>query len=392
VSFSLRQWISGLVEKTPADTLRLRQRRVKSYGWDQVLVPSVPCFGTIPEPWVARRRVPKKGSAAIRKATVYGGLFAVTSGGTLWQTDECARLPYYSHNYSRHFVAKGRYYYLPVGHVTRRRSVDSALLIANRVSGNYFHWLFECLPALVADQGDDPIIVSAEMRPQLHEALALANVRGRPIVQIGRNDAIDVGTLHIRSSRCYLPDDKRLGLGRAAVSPKAVRAIAKRFRALPAPARTGGKLLWVSRTLFAEETGTRNVINAHEIEQFLHGHGAEVFHPHTASLAEQRSRFYHARIIVMPAGAAFSNVVFCRPGATILLLAHDRATDLGFFAAIAEALGVRVAIVYGAGVYQDNMQASHWSFRIDFPAMKRAFAWALDPAAPIDRIAPLVSR
>lgn len=392
MSFSLRQWISGAFEKTPPDTLRLRQRRVKSFGWDKALVPSVPCFGTVPEPWVARRRVPKKGSAAIRNATVYGGFFAVTSGNILWQTDPCARLPYHAHNYSRHFVAKGWRYDLPVGHVTRRRSIESALLIANRVSGNYFHWLFECLPALVVDTGDDPIIVSADMRPQLYEALALANVRGRPIVQMGHNDAIDVGTLHIRSSRCYLPDDKRLGLGRAAVSPKAVRAIAKRFRTLPAPPRTGGKILWVSRTLFAQETGTRNVINAHEIEQFLRSHGAEVFHPQTASLAEQRSRFYHARIIVMPAGAAFSNVVFCRPGATILLLAHDRGTDLGFFAAIAEALGLRVAIVYGTGVHQETIRVSHWSFRIDLATIERAFAWALDPAAPIDRMAPLAGR
>jgi capsular polysaccharide biosynthesis protein len=366
VRFSLRDWLPVFAEESPADTLCLRQRRVASYGWEEVLIPSVPCFGTETEPWVAKRRVPKKGSATIRDATVYGGLFAVVAGKTLWQTDPCIQLPYFSANYSRHFQTRGRRHFLPVGHITKRLKTESALLIGNRVSGNYFHWMFECLPALVADKGSDPIIVSAEMPPQLYEALALANVRGRPVIQLGRHDAIEVGRLRVRSSRCYLPDDRLLGLGRAAVSPKNVRLIGKHFRRLPRPSRMGGNLLWVSRTRFAQQTGTRNVVNAEEIERYLLGKGADVFHPHAASLAEQRSRFRNAQVIVMPAGAAFSSVVFCRPGAAMLLLAHAGGTDLGFFAAITAALGVRVAIVYGIGIPQENMELSHWSYRIDF--------------------------
>ena len=276
-------------------------------------------------------------------------------------------------NYSDWLKPSSGKFLLDVSRIKKTSHIERATLIGNRVCWNYFHWTFEALPKLLSSPGDDPVIVSARMPVQHFQSLAL--LTDRPVIRLADHEALRVDELTLPPSHCYLPDDQKFW-GTAAVSRKAVRTVAAAYAGLDQVPAKANDILWVSRTPVALKTGTRDVANVGEIEALLLSCGAKLFHPHDASLKEQRRRFESARLVVLPAGAAFSNVVFCQAGTTVIALAQAKHTDLASFADIAQALGLRFAVVYGSSVPNKSPFPAHWDFAICPDALRRALAWA----------------
>ena len=347
-----------------------------------------PYFGVEPEPWLQNRSLWQRRPMVVSNADVYGGLFAVVANGRLIQQDKETELPLYAWNYSEHFTQAGRQYLLDTKRATKVHTLEEAVLVSNRASANYFHWMFEALPKILAHEGSSPLIVSAGMPSQHYEGLSMLALE-RPVLTIGLHDRVSVQHLTVPASPCYLPDDPQ-HVGSAVVGSEAVKALATAFlKSAPLPKRDD-ELLWVSRSGYAKSTGSRDLVNASQIENLLVRHGATVFHPHQANLIEQRERFASARVVVLPAGAAFANVVFCRSGATVIALAQSEHTDLGFFGEIARALGLRFATVYGLGVEEGSSGrfASHRNIHVEPAALERALAWASALCEP-DGIVPM---
>lgn len=82
---------------------------------------------------------------------------------------------------------------------------------------------------------------------------------------------------------------------------------------LPAAAPEGG-LLYVSRN----EARMRRLVNEEAILPALRDLGFEVIRPGEMPLATQVEKFRNARVVLAPHGAGLTNILFCRPGTTLV--------------------------------------------------------------------------
>lgn len=374
-----------------------RQRRINEIRDDEgcyrklecskiVLVNSVPYFGENHLTFTQTRHLAETFVAEVNDAVLLGGSFAVFSGRTLWNLSKETELPYRSTRYSTFFHA------LPDGKryicLEADRAVDSihtsAILIASRVSHSYFHWMCECLPKLVSiDQLPDyaglPIAVRTGMPKQNYELLDLVNVQRRRVIPMQGSDLFRFDKLIVPSTRSYCPDDSRLRVDRAVVDPDAISELRKTlFKGLAglAAREPENSVLWISRSEYAQKHRARDVVNAEQVERYLRGVGAKVLCPELCSIRDQFSAFSNARVLVLIAGAAAANMVFCRPETRIILLAPSENASPGLFTSIAEALGLKVTLLLGKGIPDPQRSPSHWSFEIQLSDLESAVQWA----------------
>jgi hypothetical protein len=68
--------------------------------------------------------------------------------------------------------------------------------------------------------------------------------------------------------------------------------------------------------------GKRRVINEDELVKMLNHHGIITVYPELLSFSEQVMLFSSSRYIVGAMGAALSNLIFCRPGTSVLVLSN----------------------------------------------------------------------
>jgi capsular polysaccharide biosynthesis protein len=90
--------------------------------------------------------------------------------------------------------------------------------------------------------------------------------------------------------------------------------------AIPPSSTTGaggsGDLLYISRN----ERPVRRILNEDELVPPLRDLGFHVVHPATLSLPDQIATFRNAQVIVSAHGAGLANILFCRPGTSIVEL------------------------------------------------------------------------
>jgi hypothetical protein len=80
----------------------------------------------------------------------------------------------------------------------------------------------------------------------------------------------------------------------------------------PDPSASG--LLYVSRN----ESSMRRLLNEETILPALRDLGFEIIRPGEMPLAAQIEKFRKARVVLAPHGAGLTNILFCRPGATLI--------------------------------------------------------------------------
>lgn len=80
----------------------------------------------------------------------------------------------------------------------------------------------------------------------------------------------------------------------------------------PDPSSSG--LLYVSRN----ESKMRRLVNEEAILPALRDLGFEIIRPGEMPLATQIDKFRKARVVLAPHGAGLTNILFCRPGATLI--------------------------------------------------------------------------
>jgi capsular polysaccharide biosynthesis protein len=88
-----------------------------------------------------------------------------------------------------------------------------------------------------------------------------------------------------------------------------------------------GEKLYLSR----QNVSTRRISNNAQVEEYLTARGFRSIYPEKLTIEEQISAFANARIILGPKGAAFTNVIFCAPGAHVLALSSSRFVDPFFW-------------------------------------------------------------
>ena len=101
----------------------------------------------------------------------------------------------------------------------------------------------------------------------------------------------------------------------------------------------------------------KSIINQEEIEKIFYDRGFCFIQPHVVSLEEKVRIFQSAEVIVGPAGSAFTNLIFCKPGTKALLFSNfERIFDY-YVGAGQQYFGVEMMIVNGL----DDKTASNMS-------------------------------
>jgi Glycosyltransferase 61 len=196
-------------------------------------------------------------------------------------------------------------------------------------SGNYYHWLFDHLPRVAQarrhpELADLPLVVGAHLARFERETLGLLGIPDSQLVGLPDATAIRFGRLHI-------PD---LGTVDRNPHPQTIAWLRETF--LPQSPNTGRRL-WLTR----QDATLRRMVNEDEILAALVPLGFERLSLGDLSVPAQAAAFAEADIICGPHGAAFANLVFCRPGTAVVEIMPGRAGHLGFYPEIAAALGLR---------------------------------------------------
>ena len=129
--------------------------------------------------------------------------------------------------------------------------------------------------------------------------------------------------------------------------------------------------------------------NAQEIEDRLVACGFDVVEPEKLTFAGQVALFSSAAVVVGATGAAFANLVFCRPDCrVVILIAELEGTSYYYWQNIASACGGRVCYVLGQ-IEERRFRSIHSDFRVDpddvLAAVQGPVADAVRPAGAVRR-------
>jgi hypothetical protein len=122
--------------------------------------------------------------------------------------------------------------------------------------------------------------------------------------------------------------------------PEALRRIRLGF--LGTEERPGGRRIFITR----RQAGNRRLVNEAEIYRLCAARGFDLVDTETMSIREQAAVFAAADAVIGAKGAALTNVMFCRPGAKVLVLSPSDFPD-PFFWDIAGQIGCDYGEVFG---------------------------------------------
>jgi capsular polysaccharide biosynthesis protein len=179
-------------------------------------------------------------------------------------------------------------------------------VMALSCSKNYYHWLIKMLPRLhlmeEAEGGLENIETFLINKPTWQQEEVY---RGLKIWE-----------------RCTIINRKTYAVCRMLAAPSlahdaaawACRYVRNKLGVSEAAAEGGKRKIYVARG----STIRRALTNEKEVSMLLESFGFEIVDCSNLSVEEQAVLFAQSEIIVGAHGAAFANLVFCRPGATVL--------------------------------------------------------------------------
>ena len=107
----------------------------------------------------------------------------------------------------------------------------------------------------------------------------------------------------------------------------------------------------------------KGIINEPEIEQFFKNKGFYFVEPHKLTLKDKIDLFQSAEIIVGPAGSAFTNLIFCRPGTKVLCFSNYQRLFDNYISMPLQHFGVR--ILYLSGFDNKKENPAHCSYSLN---------------------------
>lgn len=223
--------------------------------------------------------------------------------------------------------------------------IKSGIWLSGNFSGNYYHLLLEFMPKfLFLDKllvpPDVPLLVDAAIStiPQLQELLEYFNRENREVIYLGRRCLYDVETLYYLPIINFVPPDyadvQRMRYEDCFFHAGALEFI--RATLLPrAAVRSFGSKIYLSR----KNSMSRRRCNEDEVIRVFEKYGFEICYPENLSVAEQIALFSRADFVAGVTGAAFTNLIFAKPGCKALCL-QSFVLDLSIFSTVAKFVGV----------------------------------------------------
>ncbi len=171
---------------------------------------------------------------------------------------------------------------------------------------NYYHWIAQCLPAILAgtSRGGDKRLALPHLNRRYEESLALLGVQDYPRLTVQMGRAYGFRALEV-SDFIY---------GRSAfVISTTARDVFRTMKERVGRGVAGGARLYLTR----RDAGHRRLHNDAALTDLLVRRGFQIVDPGAFTVSQQIGLFRNAEVIVAPHGAALTNIGFCEPGALI---------------------------------------------------------------------------
>lgn len=249
-------------------------------------------------------------------------------------------------------------------------SINKGISMVINYSYNYYHFMFECLPKfmLIEKCGlskELPLIFDdvIEKTPQFMELVKNLNKENRPVITIAFNQKIHVKELYAFTPIHYLPanyiDINKFKPEHYVFNTSVIGYLRNN---LMADVKIPKHKKYNNRKIFLSRKGTvLRQYNEDEIIENLISLGFEVVNTATMTIKDQIILFNSASVIVGASGAAFTNLLFCKPQTKVFILIRDK-VRYPIFSPIASYLHLDLSYIDGIPSDLNNL---HSSFHID---------------------------
>lgn len=262
---------------------------------------------------------------------------------------------------------------------TRAHRLPTALSLLSATSPNYAHWLTEILPkavlwARMGGAADVPLLVDTGLHANIMRSLDLALPAEQKVLRVPRGQLVNVDRLHHISSPGHIPFEPRvpgdLQRSHGTFSAPALRLTIEAIKARLDLREDDPQddVLFIRRN-----SGSRNVLNQAELDEFVASKGWHVIAPETLTFDEQVRVFHRARMVVGPTGAAMANLMFARPGCRVgIMMSTHPATPYFYWHNLADSLGAQVEYIL-CEPEAGWPQGVHSNFTVPVDEMRRAY-------------------
>jgi hypothetical protein len=255
--------------------------------------------------------------------------------------------------------------------------IERGVFLGGNGSFNYYHWLVELLPKLAyLDAGDEemPLLVSEMARSIPSFSTALDAVAGRrTVITLRRDRLYEVGHLLYVNAPNTCPFNLRprhtMQVGDFRTRPAALEFVRRRLlEGLPVRADSVA-----SSRIFLGRRSSRRSYNQDEIFALFEPHGFRMVHMEDMSLAEQCEAVRNAEMIAGPTGAAWTNLLFARPGTRCLCWMADDSAGFAAYSNLAHHVGAKLRYV----TYPVRAESTDELYRKDYRVAPADVATAL---------------
>lgn len=232
-------------------------------------------------------------------------------------------------------------------------------MYASNIAGHYYygHWMLDTLPrlALLEKSGIawDKLVAPQATRFQRDTLRMLGIDSGRIIAE---------RDLHIEAAKLVVPTLP----GLPGNPPRwACEFLRSRFLPLVPPDTRSNRRIYISR----EKAKTRHVLNERELIQALETYGFERVLLEDLPFAEQVRLLNEASFVISPHSTGLTNLVFCRPGTSVIEIFSPRYVTVCWWS-LASEVGLDYGYLLGRGKRGGGLRV-HEDIVVDIPQLLR---------------------
>ena len=210
-------------------------------------------------------------------------------------------------------IQKGTPYFL-------KKYKGTVLSLVQGASGdkNYFHWLFDILPKIIITKSLMSLNkIDYFYMPKLQKfqrrTLSLLGIKDFKVINSKKNK-------HLEATKIVIPDHPWYYKGTIfnevnSIPEWTVKWLRKSFLKFK---RKKGKSLKIFIDRSESEYSHCKLINNDEIKKFLLKRGFKILQTGSLDFLQQVDLFNNAKFVIGPHGAAFANLVFCKPKTNVI--------------------------------------------------------------------------
>ncbi len=229
--------------------------------------------------------------------------------------------------------------------------IDEAAIFINALATNYAHWMTEILPRIAAFCKNSkyktiPLIINHGLHKNIIHSLRLI-AGDRSVIFLDTNQRIDIKNLHVVSEAGYTSFEPRRNSipqsSNGVFNLEALKHVRNFFKS-----KVTNNKKWPKRIFLKRNSGYRNLTNSKEIEMLLRQKGFVVYECEKLSLEDQIGLFSNADYIIGPTGAHFTNILFSKSKAHIIILISNAiGSNFKYWPNIASLFGIHIKYIIG---------------------------------------------